>query len=324
MISAVSLFLPKISRRRRLILPSIVLLAACISLPCATAQSDPNLASRISEDLRQVRIAEKQQLSNKHRGFLWGTLAADYRDAADFNRSEDAYNHAINLLKTSPRAAINYATALDNLGALYLVYGHNEEAADCMKKALAVRRQLGMPVHLAMSLQHLADLDISLHKFKDAEKEALQAYQILVAANASQDNDIAVLASLAYSRCKLNNCALGIQDAQHAFDIAQATIPHDSLQFGLTLVTLGYAQSRTNQIAAGESSILAGLQIVKTHIAPGDPTYIYSLAEYRDFLKFAHRDSEAKQIDSQLANFTARLPCATCSVNVYSLSNAMR
>jgi tetratricopeptide (TPR) repeat protein len=271
-----------------------------------------------------VHEAEQQQLSREHRGFLWGTLAEDYRNAADFTRSEDAYNHAITLLKDSPRAAINYATALDNLGALYLIYGHNDEAATCMNKALAVRRGLDNPIHLAMSLQHLADLHISLHKFKDAEKEALQAYQILTSSNAPQESSISVLGSLAYTRCKQNNCAVGILDAQHAIEIARATIPQDSLQFGLTLITLGYAQSRTNQLTEAEQSILSGLQIVKSQVTPGDPTYLYSIEEYRDFLKVAHRNSEAKQIDAQIANSMARQPCATCSVSVYSLSNTMR
>jgi tetratricopeptide (TPR) repeat protein len=324
MISAVTLSLSKIERSRLLTLTLIFLLTCCILPSHATAQSTTDLSSRITEDLRLVHDAEQQHLSAEHRGYLWGTLASDYRDAADFTRSEDAYNRAVALLKNVPRAAVNYATALDNLGSLYLLYGHADEASTCIKKALAIRRQLGNPVNLATNLQHLADLEISLHKFKDGEKEALEAYQVLTAADAPKESAIAVLGSIAYARCKQNNCTQGFIDAQHAFEIANTTIPHDSLQFGLTLITLGYLQSRNNQLKEAEHSILTGLQIVKSQITPGDPTYIYSLAEYRDFLKTAHRDSEAKQLDAQIANSTARLPCANCSVSVYSLSNALR
>ena len=325
MISAVTFFLSKIDRSSRLLtLVPTILLTCCISPSQATAQSTTDLSSRITEDLRLVHDAEQQHLSAEHRGYLWGTLAGDYRDAADFTRSEDAFNHAIALLKNEPRAAVNYATALDNLGSLYLLYGHSNEAATCIKKALAIRRQLGNPVNIATNLQHLADLNISLHKFKEGEKEALEAYQVLTTGNAPQEYAVAILGSIAYARCRQNNCAQGFIDAQHAFEIANTAIPHDSLQFGLTLITLGYLQSRNNQLRDAEHSILTGLQIVKSQITPGDPTYIYSLAEYRDFLKTAHRDAEAKQLDAQISNSTARLPCANCSVSVFSLSNAMR
>jgi tetratricopeptide (TPR) repeat protein len=324
MISAISLSVFKIKCTWLLTLVPIFLLAVCTSPPQATGQPNPNLSSKISEDLHQVHDAEQQHLSNAHRGFLWATLAADYRDAADFVRAEDAYNHSISLLKDAPEAAINYATALDNLGTLYLNYDHSEEGSACMKKALAIRRQLGNPIHLAMSLQHLADLDIALRKFKDGEKEASEAYQILTSANAQPASFIAVLDSIAYARCKQNRCALGLLDAQHALEIARATIPHDSLQFGLSLVTFGFLQSKTNHLDDAEKSILSGIEIVKMQTAVGDPTLFYAMIEYRDFLKTAHRNAEAKQLDAQLANSTVRQPCAACSVSVYSLSNAMR
>jgi tetratricopeptide (TPR) repeat protein len=324
MISAVSLSLSKINRVRLLTFVLIFLLALCITPPDVTAQANPNLSSKISEDLHQIHDAEQQHLSNGHRGFLWGILAADYRDAADFIRSEDAYNHSISLLRNAPEAAINYATALGNLGALYLIYARNEEAYTCMKKALVIRRQLGDQINIAMSLQHLADLDIALHRFKDAEKEASQSYQILTSANAPPESSVPALASLAYARCKQNNCALGLLDAQHALEIARATIPPDSLQFGLTLTTLGFVQSRTNHLDDAEKSLLSGIEIVKAQTSPGDPTLLYSMIEYRDYLKVAHRDREAKQLDAQLANSTVRQPCAACSVSVYSLSSAMR
>jgi len=324
MISAVTLSLSKINRSRLFTLVPIILFTCCISPPHAIAQATSDLSSRINEDLRQVHDAEQQHLSNAQRGFAWATLAADYRDAAEFTRAEDAYNRSISLLKGAPEAAINYATALDNLGALYLLYGHSDEALICMKKGLAVREKLGNQAHIAMSLQHIADLDIAFHRFKDAEKEAAQAYQIVVTTNTPPPTTIAVLATLAYSRCKQNKCAQGLHDAENAVAVARTFIPSNSFQYGLTLITLGFAQYRTNQFNEAERSLLSGIQIVKAQTTPGDPTLFYSMREYLDYLKAAHRDAEAKQLETQLANSNIHQPCATCSVSVYSLSNAMR
>ncbi len=274
--------------------------AACAAT--CHAQSQQPLLDRIAEERDTIQDAERQHLADEHQGYLWANIAADYRIAADFSHSEEAYDRAIQLLKDRPDARVNYATLLDNLGALYLTYAHVEEASTCLKKALAIRQQLGNQVNIAISLQHIADLDVARHKFKDAEREAAEASPALLA-NASTNGNtaVAVLSTLAYVRCKLNRCAQGLEDAQHALALARSLLPSQSLRYGLTLLVVGYADWRSGHSQDAEITLLEGLDIVKKQTAPGDPILFYSMMEYRDYLAAMHRGTEVKQIDAQLA-----------------------
>ena len=297
--------------------------AACSASAQAQNQTQ-KLSDRIALDREMIHIGERDQSPNAHQGYLWARLAADYRDAGDFSHSEDAYNRSLQLFKTEPEAMANYATTLDNLGALYLTYARTDEARNCMQKALAIRQQLGDSTNIAVSLQHLADLDVARRKFKDAEGEASEAYQTLSAPGVpSGPGTISALLTLSFARCKQDNCAQGVQDAEHALDIARSTLQPDSVQYGITLVTLGFAQWKTGQTHDAETDMRDGLRIIRNQTAPGDPTLSYSLMQYRDYLQAMRRTPEAKQVETQLAA-SAHRPCTTCSVSVYSLSNTMR
>ena len=309
----------RVSRARLLTL--LFAFAACAAT--SHAQSQQSLLDRIAGERDQIQDAERQQLAGEHQAYLWANLAADYRVAADFAHSEQAYDRAIQLLKDRPDAKVNYATVLDNLGALYLTYAHLEEASTCMKKALAIRKELGNPLSIAISLQHISDLDVAFHKFKDAERDAAEASPALLA-NVSTNGStaVAVLSTLAYVRCKLNHCAQGLEDALHALALARTLLPSQSLRYGLTLLVVGYTEWRSGQSQDAEVTLLEGLDIVKKQTAPGDPILVYSMMEYRDYLTAMHRGSEVKQLDAQLASL--KHPCPDCSVSVHSLSNAMR
>jgi tetratricopeptide (TPR) repeat protein len=295
-------------------------LAVCVA--SARAQSQ-KLLETIEEDRAQIQAAEREHLSEEHQAYLWANLAADYRLAADFSHSEGAYDRSIQMLKDLPDSRTNYATVLDNLGALYLTYARKEEASTCMKKALAIRQQLGDKVNIAISLQHIADLDVARHKYKDAEREADEASPALLAnVDTNGSSAVAVLSTLAYARCRLNRCAQGLEDAQHALALARTILPSQSLRFGLTLLVLGYVEWRSGQPQDAEINLLQGLDIVKKQTEPGDPILVYSMMEYRAYLTAMHRGPEVKALNAQLANM--QRPCSNCSVSVHSLSNAMR
>lgn len=313
-------FSPPVRFAQIYLIPLLLAFCAC----AASAQTQQQMLSeKIAQDRELIRSAERQQTSDTHQGYLWAVLADDYRHAADFLQSENAYNRSIRLLKAAPEARTNYATAIDNLGSLYLTYGHTGEAWSCMKKALAIRRQLDDQINIAMSLKHMADVDVVRHRYKDAEREASEAAQTLLAPGASYNSNAAsLLVTLSYSRCKQNNCTQGLQDAERALVIARAAFQPDSLQIGLILVALGFAQWNTGQTQDAERSILHGIEIIKNQTAPGDPLVFYAMLGYRTYLVAMHRNPDVKQLDTQLADL--RRPCPSCSVSVYSLSNATR
>ena len=299
-----------------------LLLVFCTCVASAQTQS-LTASDRIAQDREQIHIAQSQHSGDSRLGYLWGVLADDYRRAADFLQSEDAYNRSIQLLKSASGDKTNYATALDNMGNLYLIYARTDEAWICAKKALVIRKQLGNQFHIAMSLKHMADIDVARHRFKDAEKEATEAADTLLSSEAPPGLEAAaLLQTLSYIHCKQNTCDQGIKDAEHAYAISRDISGPDSLQVGLALEALGFAQWRAGQTHTAETSMLRSIEILKNQTVPGDPLLFWCMSEYRDYLQAMHRKPEAKRLDAQLADL--QRPCSSCSVSVYSLSNAMR
>jgi tetratricopeptide (TPR) repeat protein len=248
----------------------------------------------------------------------------DYREASDFSRSEDAYHRSIQLLKDSPESRADYATVLANLGSLYFIYDRLEEASLPTKHALAIRQELGDEINIALSRQHLADLDLARHKFKEAEIEASLAYETLSTADKTNKAAlVASLVSLTYSRCELSKCSRGVQDAQLAIDTVRGSFPPDSIPAGQALMAIGFAQWKSGDNQQAEQAMLQGIRVIKTQGLAGNPLLLYSLTQYRDFLKAMHRIPELRAVDVQLALSRHQI-CANCTVGISALSGSMR
>lgn len=282
------------------------------------------LRNRIAHNQEAIQTAESQSLPSAKLGILWAQLALDYREASDFSRSEDAYHRSIQLLKDSPASRADYATVLANLGSLYFIYDRLEEASLPTKHALAIRQELGDEINIALSRQHLADLDLARHKFKEAEIEASLAYETLSTADKTNKAAlVASLVSLTYSRCELSKCSRGVQDAQLAIDTVRGSFPPDSIPAGQALMAIGFAQWKSGDNQQAEQAMLQGIRVIKTQGLAGNPLLLYSLTQYRDFLKAMHRIPELRAVDVQLA-LSRHQVCANCTVGISALSGSMR
>jgi hypothetical protein len=271
-----------------------------------------------------IDVAEHEHLSNAKIAYLWGRLAINYTAQADFVRSEDAYFHAIHLLSESPESANNYATLLDNLGVLCLVYDRRAEAEQYLKEAFIARRRLGDSVALGISQVHLAQLALANHKFKQAEKIAIEAQADLsTAGDPGKAGLIGALVSLAYARCAQNKCTEGLRDADQAMELSRLIYSSDSLPTGHVLMAMGFARWKSGDNNAAEKLMLEGIHIITTRNAQGVPYSRLALLEYRDFLKDMHRTPDVKRIDDQLSQSTPQ-QCGNCTVNVSNMSNALR
>jgi tetratricopeptide (TPR) repeat protein len=271
-----------------------------------------------------IDVAEHEHLSAAKIAYLWGSLATDYTAEADFLRAEDAYFHALHLLKGLPESQNNYATLLDNLGVLYLAYNRRAEAEQYLKAALTIRKKLNDMIALGASQVHLAQLALAHHKFKQAEAIAVEAQANLTAVGVSgRAGLIGALVSLAYTRCEQNKCVEGLRDAEEAMDLARVVYPSDSLPSGHVLMAIGFAKWKAGDNQQAEKMMLEGIHIITAKNAPGAPYSRMAMFEYRDFLNATGRALDVKRLDDQLAQATPQ-PCANCTVNVSSMSNALR
>jgi tetratricopeptide (TPR) repeat protein len=292
----------------------------------ASPQTTP-LQARIAQDLELVHAGEQQHLSAAQAGALWARLAADYHYAAEFPQAEDAYNRSLHLLKTAPGSAEEYAMTLDNLAALYLIYGRVDDAERARKQALTVRQELGDIRGIAVSHIHLADIALSRHQFKKAEKLALQGMEEMKSSsNPPRDGMLSGIVVVTYARCSLGHCQQGLTNAEEAVSFANTHFEPGSAAAGFALETLGFAKGKTGASHEGEIAMVQGIQILQTKLAPADPRLGGAMLQYRAYLIGEGRQAEAEQIHQQVGMMIreAGVYCSDCAVSVNSLSNTLR
>src|SRR5271168_4700533 len=170
------------SRAYRLYLHLSVSLLLPVALTCSVcvvwAQGpESQVASsqlRIAQDTELIHIAEQEHRPEAQQGDLWARLASEYHYAAEFPKAEDAYYKSLRLMKNVPSARAKYAAILENLAALYPIYGRIDDAERVRKQALAIRKKLGDLSDIGLSNVHLADVALMRHHYKDAERLAVR------------------------------------------------------------------------------------------------------------------------------------------------------
>jgi tetratricopeptide (TPR) repeat protein len=289
------------------------------------AQSDTSdklpTQQKIHDRLAALHAQEQAHAGNLELGYQWALLGVEYAKSGDFANSESAYNHSLKLLDADTTRS-QYAEVLDQLGALYRIYGRIAEALNCRHRALAVREQMGDPLEIARSRSRLAELAFMSRKYKDAADGADQAYQVMVQRGDQEKSDlISTLIVRADARCALHKCAEGLADAHQAVTISRGAYPPDSIPVAASLMALGSAEMKNGATAEAEETIGQAVEIFKGQVAPTDPRLNYAMQRYRDCLLALNRKDEARAIHDQLENLNHQTPlsCSACTVSAYGL-----
>jgi hypothetical protein len=274
-----------------------------------------------------IRTAEQEHRPEADRGALWTQLALEYQNAADYPKAEDAYNKSLPLLKTAPSARAEYATTLECLAALYLIYGHIDDAERISKQALAVREKLGDPAEIGLSQIHLANIAIDRRQFKKAERIALLGLERME--SSSRPPRVGMLTGLitvAYARCLRGDNGEGLMTAQQALAFAKTHFEPESAADGFALGALGLAEWKSGAVQDGEKDMLHGIQILRTKLAPADPRVAGALLQYHDYLVASSRRVEAQVVHDEVdrINSQSGTYCPGCTVSVNSFSKALR
>ena len=282
---------------------------------------------RIAQDLESIRVAEQKHLPEAQRGILWEQLGLEYHAATEFPKAEEAYNRALHLLKTAPSARAEYASTLDDLASLYLIYGRLDDAERARKQALRVRQELGNPTEIAVSETHLADIALTRHQFKKAERLALRGLEGMEpSSNPPLVGMLSAYITLTYARCLRGHCGEGLMNAEQAVAFANKNFESESAASGFALETLGFAEWKSGATQDGERAMLQAIQMLRTKLAPADPRLAGAMLQYRAYLIEANRQAEAQEIHEQVTRMASQAGvfCQGCTVSVYSLSNALR
>ena len=258
---------------------------------------------------------------------MWARLASEYASAADFLKAEDAYNRSLHLLKDVPDARPSYAITLDNLAALYLIYGRVDEAEQVRKQALAIRQRIGNAADIGVSEVLIADVAIAKHQYKKAEEFALLGMKDMSSSSSPPKVvTLSALVTITYARCSRGHAADGLSSAQQAFDFANSHFEPDSPAIGFALQTLGYAEWKNGAAEEGGKTMQRGLQILRSKLVASDPRLAGALKQYEDYLVTTKQGKEADEIQEEVARANSRTgaTCPACTVSVYSLAKGLR
>lgn len=309
-------------------LSGIVLLLSVVACPSQVPEllvvRPSSLQETIANEVQQIKSDTDQHRADDHLGFMWARLASDYRQAGDFVASEDAYLKALGLLDHGSTARRNYATTLDNFAMLYLSYQRFEDAEKYLKRALEVRKEVGIPLDQARTEQHMSEIDLFRRNYKEAENRAARALQTMLDQNDPNRLDIiAALNSLTYARCLRGRCEQGAQDALRSLDIARSAFGENSVGTACALLAVGFAEWRLGRLEAAEETMLKAVNMLKAYLGPDSKTVLLAMRQYRDYLKSVHRDTEADGIERDIASNARGPGCKNC-INVHSLSNSLK
>jgi tetratricopeptide (TPR) repeat protein len=294
---------------------------------CAYAQqaneilTGPALKEQIESQRSVIELATKHQLSKERLGYLWAGLAVMYRRDGDFGQSERAYVRALDLQRDLPAATRNYATTLDNFGALYMVYGRLDDAERYNRMGAKVREKMGYKLDLARSEEHLAEINLAKHRFKQADEEAEWALGVMREEKDPEVLDvIAALNALAYTRCLRGRCGEGLASANESVMLAKQRFGEQSTVTAHSMMALGFASWKGGRVEDAEPAMRLAIDVMQSHAEPADRGLLLALVEYRNYLHAMQRTLDADTVDKQLATARTQMGavCADC-INVRSL-----
>ena len=304
-----------------LFLPNQFVRAQALSQSAPATTTDDAANQRIRLQLTELNTREMANAPNRELGYRWAVLGLEYSNASQFTSSENAYNHAIDLLSKDPADASLHAEALDQLGALYRIYGRLPESLNCRRKALALRVQLGDQQLIARSHGHLAEIALESRQYRDAFREADEAYNAMKPSGVVNSDVISTLIVRTYATCGLHRHAECLSDAEQVLALSRKAFPEQSPEVSGSLMALSIAQLRNGSPAAAEDSARQALAILRVQFAASDPRMVSALSHDRECLVALHRREEAKQIEAQLEAIDSRssASCAQCTVSAFGL-----
>ena len=304
-----------------LFLPNQLARAQALSQSAPVTTTDDAANQRIRRQLTELNTREMANASNRELGYRWTVLGLEYSNASQFTSSENAYNHAIDLLSKDPADASLQAEALDQLGALYLIYGRLPESLNCRRKALALRTKLGDAKLIALSKSHLAEIALVSRQYREALQQSDEAYIGMTAAGAAISDKVSVLIVRTYATCGLHRRAECLSDAQQVLALSRTAFPEQSPEVSSSLMALSVAQLDDGSPAAAEESARQALAILKVQFSANDPRMVFALSHDRDCLVAMHRKEEARQVEEQLAALQSKsaASCTQCTVSAFGL-----
>jgi tetratricopeptide (TPR) repeat protein len=299
----------------------VSLLAAEGQVP---VQSPATTSFQISELRREIETEGVAHAGAGRLATLWLALADAYQGQVDSESAEDAFAHAIRLLRGIGPSEL-YLNALDGIATVYFATGRTDSAEKCLRQALELEGTLGGSKFEEALRKHLAIALFMEHKYPQAVTEASESLNLLQG-QANPDASEMIVVYLARSRalCGMRRCEEALQGLDRAQALGDSKIGAGPIDLVSIAAIRAMEQVRSGEVDQGVQTIQQALRLVDGRTDIPAPFQIRLrvrlLEEYSQLLGSMHRKLEKKQVDQQLARAKAQQPgCNGCTVSAAAL-----
>lgn len=280
---------------------------------------------QISELQKQIKTAEIAHASAPQLATLWIALAGAYEEVVDHDSAENAFAHAIRLLRGSDAAQGLYANALDGIATVYFATGRADTAERCLRQAVKLEQAAGDSTAEITTRRDLAVALIKERKYEEAQKQASEALHLLEAqADLNVGETILVYLTRSRATCGMRRCEEALRDVDRAEALAVSNIGADPIEFITIPALRGIEQFRSGALGQADRTFQQALRLLDSRVDIPAQFQIHLrealLEEYSHLLGSAHRKQEKKKVDEEIARTKAQQPgCYRCTVSAASL-----
>ena len=270
-------------------------------------QSVTEIPSR-AELLRRIAVYEAAARGAKPTGASDATVAKAYarlgslyQDAAMYDQSEAALEHAISLLRGDAQSISQLAMDINYLGSLHREMGKLRQAEKEELEALRLRQSLGDSLEIARSWNALAALYFKKRKYtlsRDFAQRAVDEFSVNKKADVV--DGISSRFNLSVAMCYAKDCPSAIPLLKDAIAMAKTAFKTNDFPLGEGKFFLGFAYWKSGDSADAAVYMKEGTDTMKEELGWGHPAYLSALAHYARFLRENSRVEEAEAVERQI------------------------
>jgi tetratricopeptide (TPR) repeat protein len=284
----------------------------------AETEGDYARAAAVYRD--SARVAETFAPTDPRRAGSYNSLGMVENALGNFADAETAYRRALAALPAkSPAKAIDRATVLANLGALYLDFGLPERAERPLRESIALHETASPPdpARHAAARNALAEYFILTRRYREAE--ALLTFAIHGSSPEASAVALTNLGAMRLAQSRLPEAVQMLQDSVAALEQLHG-IQHPALLRALN--NLATAQIRSHYVAEAGKNFRRAVDLAGQYLGDQSQLYGQVLANYAAYLRQTGEKAQGRDLAKragQILHDTARRNGIGATVDVSAL-----
>ena len=310
------------------------LLTLCLLPMPTSAQPDPQTALQDALALENrgsfetaAKVAkaaiDSRRLTGNELGNGYVILAVACQGTGDLADSQNAFEHALQVLKHDREHPEDYATALENYAGFYSDLEKLEVAARIWRKAFHVRQNVGDHTGIALLLTRMAELALARNRIREAHRYFEKASREMKASPNLVDDDKAFfLETEGWLASAEHHDSASIAAFQHSLELVERSRGEQHWLAGWDHMLLGKAFAESGDLKSASASMQTGLKILEHALGQKNPKYFDSELAYAQVLDQLGSHAEASEIRAageKASKDYHRTQCVGCTINTAAL-----